>query len=271
MTAVRTSAVELVAKWTFWSFEGASCSGSSMKRSLSDSVLCNAGGHCEDDCDDCKSQWGDTSSVTTAAGDVSDLESTCCDRESQHEIASCSGETSACRWADVVDNEEPVSNRMCDHDHESQEACNSDFCLTTIMLRNIPKAFTRQMFTVLMDEQRFRGCYDFVHVPLNLQSHGTESVGYALVNMVCHEHGERLLQHFNGYKFRTGEFCEASWSNTCQGLESHVEKYRNSAVMHESVPAEHKPAVYHLGQWVPFSEPTRAIRAPRVRHAKNSK
>lgn len=207
--------------------------------------------------------------MTTAAGDVSDLESTCCDRESQHEIVSCSGEPYACRWADVVDREEPVYTHLCDQ--KLHGACEADFLLTTIMLRNIPKAFTRQMFTVLMDEQGFMGCYDFVHVPLNLQSHGTESVGYALVNMVCHEHGERLLQHFNGYEFQTGEFCESSWSNTCQGLVSHVEKYRNSAVMHESVPAEHKPAVYHMGRWVPFPEPTRAIRAPRVRHAKNIK
>jgi hypothetical protein len=139
------------------------------------------------------------------------------------------------------------------------------------MLRNIPKVFTRQKLTVLMDEQGFMGCYDFVHVPLNLQSHGTESVGYALVNMVSHQHGKKFLQHFNRYEFQTGKFCEASWSSTCQGLASHVEKYRNSAVMHESVPAEHKPAVYQFGHWVPFSEPTRSIRAPRVRHAKNTK
>lgn len=240
-----------------------------MKRSVSDSVLCNFGGHCEDDGDDCRSHCGDASSVTTAAGDVSDLESTCCDRESQHEIASCSGETTGCRWADVVDHEEPASTRF--GEHGSLGVCNEDSCLRTVMLRNIPKEFTRQIFTDLMDEQGFMGCYDFVHVPLNLQSHGTETVGYALVNMVCHEHGERLLQHFNGFEFQTGELCESSWSNTCQGLVCHVEKYRNSAVMHESVPAEHKPAVYHMGRWVPFPEPTRAIRAPRVRHAKNSK
>lgn len=256
--------MEVVAKWTFWSVASGEVAASSIRRSASDSVLCSLTSLCDDDDDCCKSQCGDASSVTTAC-DTSDADSTCCDRESHLESASSAGEGAAGRWADVVDPEEPQLPIAC-----VQEPC-VDFHLTTIMLRNIPKSFTRQSFTALMDQQGFLGCYDFVHVPLNLQSHGTESVGYALVNMVCHEHGAELLEHFSGFELAPGEICEASWSNTCQGLIAHVEKYRNSAVMHESVPADHKPAVYQMGQWVPFPEPTRAIRAPRVRHAKSNK
>lgn len=262
MQTRHTGDVEVVAKWTFWSVES---EVTSIRRSVSDSMLCSMIS-AEDDDDCCSSHCGDVASVTTASGETSDCESTC-DRESHLETTSSAGSVS--RWADVVDNDEPHQSTGMEHDRATEKSCDNNSHLTTIMLRNIPKTFTRQSFTLLMDEQGFMGCYDFVHVPLNLQSHGTESVGYALVNAVCHEHGEHLLQYFNGFELSPGEFCEATWSNTCQGLLAHIEKYRNSAVMHESVPAEHKPAVYHLGQWMPFPEPTRAIRAPRVRHAKN--
>jgi phosphatidylglycerophosphate synthase len=50
-----------------------------------------------------------------------------------------------------------------------------------------------------------------------------------------------------------------------KGLGAHIERYRNSPVMHESVPDEYKPAMYTRGVRVPFPPPTKNLRMPRIR------
>jgi len=56
--------------------------------------------------------------------------------------------------------------------------------------------------------------------------------------------------------------CEVSWSGPHQGFKAHVERYRNSPVMHRSVPDAYKPIIFQDGVRQDFPRPTRKIKAP---------
>lgn len=148
------------------------------------------------------------------------------------------------------------------HDHE----------LTTIILRNIPHDCTRNLLTNVLDREGFRCKYDFVHVPVNFQD--MAGLSYALVNFVDNGIARCALEHLQGHQIPTSSnsgqtsTCSVAWSTPNQGLQAHIERYRNSPMMHESVPSEYKPALFHNGVFMPFPEPTKRLRAPRIRHPK---
>lgn len=134
---------------------------------------------------------------------------------------------------------------------------------TTLMLRNLPNDYSRSMLLSLLDEQGFAGKYDFVYLPIDFASGA--GVGYAFINMVSHQDAEHFRVHFTGFTswaFPSRKVSEVAWSNPNQGLAVHIERYRNSTVMHPSVCDEYKPALFANGVRVPFPPPTRIIKAP---------
>merc|ERR1712048_1153697 len=93
-------------------------------------------------------------------------------------------------------------------------------------------------------------------------------LGYAFINFTTHEQAEKFRQHFHGFKdwqAPCDKACETSWSDSLKVYDSIVERYRNSPVMHESVADKFKPALYKDGVRIPFPEPTKCIKAPRLR------
>jgi hypothetical protein len=61
------------------------------------------------------------------------------------------------------------------------------------------------------------------------------------------------------------EAATAEWSE-CQGLQANVRKFRNSPLMHKSIPLDCKPTMYGLsGDRLPFPRPTKSIPRPRIR------
>lgn len=129
--------------------------------------------------------------------------------------------------------------------------------------------YSRDQLFELLDNEGFNGMYDLVYHPIDF---GTRlGFGYAFVNFVSVEAAAECSEYFNGFTRWTTKHdkaCEVSQSTELQGLESHVERYRNSPVMHESVPDEFKPATFADGLRVPFPSPTKKVtkpRAPRVR------
>mmetsp|Transcript_77473 Transcript_77473/g.250693 ORF Transcript_77473/g.250693 Transcript_77473/m.250693 type:complete len:101 (+) Transcript_77473:106-408(+) len=68
----------------------------------------------------------------------------------------------------------------------------------------------------------------------------------------------------------SAEAWQASWSEPSRSIEEHVDRYRNSPVMHPSMPDEYKPVLFAGGKRQPFPAPTKAIRPPRIRHLKPS-
>merc|ERR1712050_714019 len=90
----------------------------------------------------------------------------------------------------------------------------------------------------------------------------------AFINFTSHERAVRFKEQFNGFsdwQMPCDKVCEVLWSDNLHGCDAHIERYRNSPVMHESVADKFKPALYKNGVRVPFPAPTKPIKAPRPR------
>lgn len=160
--------------------------------------------------------------------------------------------TSLC-WADESDDEPAVV--------EVEEE------KTTVMLRNVPYNVSRDSVTKMMDDAGFNGLYDFIYMPIDFRS--KSGFGYAFINLVSNAAAEQFFAHFNGFagwEIKSQKVAEVTWTESNQGLDVHVDRYRNSPVMHEVVPDEFKPAKFSAGVRVAFPGPTKPIRAPRFRH-----
>merc|ERR1719210_2156522 len=109
--------------------------------------------------------------------------------------------------------------------------------LTTVMMRNLPNKYSRDMLLELLDSQGFNGCYDLVYLPIDFRT--GIGFGYAFINLITAQDATRFRVHFQGFAAwdavaGSSKICEVSWSDAVQGLHAHIERYRNSPVMHES-------------------------------------
>lgn len=139
---------------------------------------------------------------------------------------------------------------------------------TTVMLRNLPNYYSRAMLLDLIDSNGFTGLYDFLYLPIDFQSKAC--LGYAFVNLANHESADRFRLTFHGFCdwiLPSRKVCRVDWSGPHQGLEAHLERYRDSPVMHDAVPDIYKPALFKDGSRLPFPPPTRKLRAPRIRQS----
>lgn len=140
--------------------------------------------------------------------------------------------------------------------------------LTTVMLRNLPDIYSRHGLELLLDSRGFQGEYDFIYMPMNFRTKA--SFGYAFANFVSNSSAKRcneVFQDFCEWDVPSDKVCDVSWSNMHQGFFAHIDRYRNSPVMHESVPDLYKPAIFSGGERVRFPEPTKKVRVPRIRRA----
>jgi len=139
---------------------------------------------------------------------------------------------------------------------------------TTVMFRNVPNDYTRDTLMKMLDEEGFEGKYNFIYLPVDFRS--KSGFGYAFINLVDGKVAEEFKQTFNGFQkwsMPSQKVAEVTWSHPSQGLDVHVERYRNSPVMHEAVPDAFKPAMFENGKRIAFPPPTKAIRMPRIRHS----
>jgi len=154
-----------------------------------------------------------------------------------------------------------------DDDVDSAAAADiPDEVKTTVMMRNIPLDYTREMLMKLIDDEGFAGCYRLFYLPIGYASR--VSVGYAFVDLATPEEAVRFRSHFEGFTawdVVSQKVCEVRWGSVLQGVSAHVERYRNSPVMHESVPDEFRPILLVNGKRVPFPSATKSIRAPRYK------
>jgi len=137
---------------------------------------------------------------------------------------------------------------------------------TTLMLRNLPNDYTRDMTIQILNKKGFAGQFDFFYTPVDFNTNA--GLGYAFVNAVSHEAAFAMwqsLQDFNDWAIPSHKVLDISWSELSQGLEAHIERYRNSPVMHPDVPHEFKPVLFHQGVLREFPAPTKQIHAPRLK------
>mmetsp|Transcript_128434 Transcript_128434/g.411730 ORF Transcript_128434/g.411730 Transcript_128434/m.411730 type:complete len:303 (-) Transcript_128434:156-1064(-) len=135
---------------------------------------------------------------------------------------------------------------------------------TTVMLRNLPNNYTRNMLLDLFNSEGFAGRYDFLYMPIDFRSHA--ALGYAFVNLVSHTAAEEFRHQFEGFSqwvLPSNKVCSAGWSHPHQGLESHIARYRSSPLMHEAVPDEYRPILFSNGVRTPFPAPTKKVKPPR--------
>lgn len=135
---------------------------------------------------------------------------------------------------------------------------------TTLMLRNIPNDYSRDMLLELLDTHGFAARYDFAYLPIDFKR--MAGLGYAFVNCVSQADAEEMMANFHGFRhwrFNSAKVCEVVWGEPLQGLQAHIDRYRNSPVMHGSVPDGCKPVMFENGERCIFPAPTKRIRAPR--------
>lgn len=148
----------------------------------------------------------------------------------------------------------------------SEGGISSTVPMTTVMMRNIPNDYTGSMLLELLNKRGFKGFYDLLYLPMDYHNH--VGFGYAFINFISPEEAERFRQVFIGFQewdINSGKVCEVCWSNVLQGVQAHIDRYRNSPVMHEAVPDDFKPMLFRNGERVPFPGPTKTIRPPRLR------
>lgn len=137
---------------------------------------------------------------------------------------------------------------------------------TTVMLRNIPQKFDREMLLTDLDNRGFKGLYDFFYLPVDFNT--TNSMGYAFINFVSEPAVGRFRELYTGLRLSddSAKICEVSDAKT-QGKARNLEYYRNSSVM--GMDEAYHAVSFENGNRVPFPKPTRALkvvqqRAPRA-------
>jgi len=134
---------------------------------------------------------------------------------------------------------------------------------TTLMLRNLPNDYKPEMLLELLNEKGLKNKYDFVYLPMDFQR--KSGLGYAFVNMVSHEDADEAMSALDGYKqwgFGSNKVLQVAWA-TRQGLDTHLQFYKNNPVMHSKNPKNYKPMYFVNGILSEFPEPTKTLRPPR--------
>lgn len=156
------------------------------------------------------------------------------------------------------------------HDQQPVETTDiADEFRTTVMMRDLPNSYSSQTLEELFNEHGFQGRYDFLYLPIDFRTGA--SLGYAFANFVRPRDAKFFMEYFEGFSrwcIQSPKVCHVTWSAPNQGLECHVQSYRNSPVMHDSLPDEYKPRLYQAGVRIAFPKPTKSIRKPRIRPAK---
>jgi len=135
---------------------------------------------------------------------------------------------------------------------------------TTVMMRNVPNNYTREMLLAMLDDEGFSSHYDFIYLPMDFGRRA--NLGYAFVNLDSESTAQEFWQVFNGFcrwALPTAKVCEVTWSGPHQGRQAHIDRYKNSPVMHISVPDEFKPMVFQNGVRQPFPPPSKKLRPPK--------
>jgi len=173
----------------------------------------------------------------------------------------------------------PRSTTDCSHAPSVDSSLQGDNTRTTVMMRNLPFECTREVLIALLQDHGYTAMFDLLYLPIDFKFNN--GIGYAFVNFVSPEIAQTFCSAFTGLQvfpmgaermcgvtgfkvFPMGgeRMCEVGWSDV-QGLETHVERYRNSPVMHDSVPDEYKPVLFVGSERVPFPKPTKKVRLPR--------
>jgi len=126
---------------------------------------------------------------------------------------------------------------------------------TTLIVKNLPAGCMQDELRRILDEVGFGGLYNFVYVPFDFKK--SVVFRYGFVNFEQPEQAVKAMTILDGFSG-----CEVEWSGQ-QSLHELIERYRNSAVMHCSVPVAYKPLLLESGVCIAFPAPTQAVNPPK--------
>jgi len=141
---------------------------------------------------------------------------------------------------------------------------------TTVMVKNLPNAMTRDTFMELVNRLGFSGMYDFLYLPIDFEC--SANLGYAFINLTTPSVAVKFWKVFDGFSKWDGpsrKVCKIVWNEALQGVHEHVERFRNSPLMHPDVPDICRPLLLKNGARVAFPVATKTLRAPRLRKQKS--
>jgi hypothetical protein len=125
---------------------------------------------------------------------------------------------------------------------------------TTVMMRNLPDNFTRAMLLAMVNRKGFSGRYDFLYPPVDFERGANLGAAQFWT----------AFDGFSGWELPTSKVCAISWGGPPRGLTAHVERYKNSPVMHHSVPDQCRPMIFAAGVRREFPPSTEKLRPPRL-------
>jgi hypothetical protein len=134
----------------------------------------------------------------------------------------------------------------------------ADSPATTAMLRNIPNKYMQSALLSEIDEEGFKGQYDFFYLPMDMQNKA--NVGYAFINFLHTSDMQRFCDHFKEWKFLkypSGKIAACSPAHI-NGLESNIRHLSKKAVS-QFKDKEYQPVVFRDGRCIPFSEALRHL------------
>ncbi|XP_020577379.1 protein MEI2-like 2 [Phalaenopsis equestris] len=109
---------------------------------------------------------------------------------------------------------------------------NGEDTRTTLMIKNIPNKYTREMLLAAIDENH-KGTYDFLYLPIDFKNKC--NVGYAFINMASPSHIISFHQAFSGKKwerFNSEKVSSLAYARI-QGKAALVAHFQNSSLMNE--------------------------------------
>mmetsp|Transcript_16678 Transcript_16678/g.37552 ORF Transcript_16678/g.37552 Transcript_16678/m.37552 type:complete len:217 (-) Transcript_16678:61-711(-) len=187
------------------------------------------------------------------------------------DVPTCSFWNERAKRDSVMSTLSAASTALAVSQEEAEEEEDDDDGLT-LMVKNLPVCASRDTVAEFLIAMGFRDEFNFLYLPVKMCT--MVPISYCFVNFVTREAGERFMDLFSEPlrapppHLETFRFVTWAWASSHQGLAANVERYRNSPVMHSSVPDDCKPAVYRCGDRVAFPCPTTRLRAPRVRKEK---
>lgn len=105
---------------------------------------------------------------------------------------------------------------------------------TTLMIKNIPNRYTKDMMMEMID-RKFSKTYDFFYLPIDFDHDA--NVGYAFINFINIKYIKDFYLTFNGSKwpvFNSDKVCNISYARI-QGLAACSEHFENSSLMKQNV------------------------------------
>lgn len=141
---------------------------------------------------------------------------------------------------------------------------------TTVMLRNIPNKYTREMLVKQLN-QDFKGCFDFVYLPIDFKNKC--NVGYGFVNFRTSASCDEFISRYDGVDVRkclpglNSKKIAGVTPARVQGLEENVRRLRTGPVMNELVnhPDWMPLLLDDNGEAVPFPMPDHPAPAPKLK------